>query len=151
MQYANIHLKIDKFNEVPKRVSPAEAVLLTTAFEPQANTKPCLYLSDIKDVDALNDVEVARLRHLYRNLHVSVSNKLTEVMEVCYPGTNPTLPQTFKEVEGVLGPQLYTKATKPAEEPTKSASAELDQKIQDAATPVSSNAVVISTKSGKSA
>lgn len=98
MQVGNIWLKIDAFgsNIQLEDVTPAEVAILNENHETNAKTKTCCHdLTNVRDEKRDNESEINRLRDKYAN----AKNRKGESLAVTlYPGKNPTLPQTFKEV-----------------------------------------------------
>lgn len=118
MQIGNVWLKLDAFGtNVPLNdVSPAEVAILNENHEANAKTnQACHDLTNVHEEKRENEAEIVRLREKY----VNAKNKKGESLAVTlYPGKNPTLPQTFKEVGLVVGaaPEAPKQTPKVAEE-----------------------------------
>lgn len=121
MQVGNIWLKLDSSgsNIQLENVTPAEVAILNENHEVNSKTKDsCHDLTNVRDEKRDNEVEINRLRAKYANAKDKKGNGLAETL---YPGKNPTLPQTFKEVGLMpLGAPKVEEPKKPeATPPTK--------------------------------
>jgi len=108
VQIANIWLKLDATgsNIQLSEVTPAEAAILNADHEANAKGVAVHDVVVTGTVERTGEAEINRLRDKYAN----AKNKKGEVLAtVLYPGKNPVLPQTFKEV-GLE----WTEAPKPA-------------------------------------
>ncbi len=97
MQIASCWLKIDSTgsNIQLSEVTPAEAAVLNADHEANAKGVAVHDVVWTRDEERSGEVEINRLREKYAN----ASNKKGEKWPtVLYPGKNPVLPQTFKEV-----------------------------------------------------
>lgn len=95
MQLANAWLRVHKDGTVPLYdITPAEAVVLNTAHLKNANGIAVSQIEITKDITRANAIEIQRLRGRYPMLR---DTKNTCIVDVVYPGVNPTLPKTFKE------------------------------------------------------
>jgi hypothetical protein len=97
MQIANAWLKIDALgsNVQLEDITPAEAAILNTDHEINAKGLAIHDIVVTGTVERTGEVEINRLRDKYANARTKKGDKLADTL---YPGKNPVLPQTFKEV-----------------------------------------------------
>ncbi len=122
MQIANIWLKIDSggSNIQLAEVTPAEAAVLNADHEANAKGVAVHDIVVIRDEERSGEAEINRLKEKYAN---AKNKKGDQWATILYPGKNPVLPQTFKEVGLESAPSIPVKAetkasmTKPAQPP----------------------------------
>ncbi len=130
MQIANVWLKIDGSgsNIQLSDVTPAEAAVLNADHEANAKGVAVHDVVVTREEERTGEAEINRLREKYAN---AKNKKGDQWATILYPGKNPVLPQTFKEVGLESTPSIPVKAetkapqTKPspAEAPAKPAPA----------------------------
>ncbi len=122
MQIANIWLKIDSggSNIQLAEVTPAEAAVLNADHEANAKGVAVHDIVVIRDEERSGEAEINRLKEKYAN---AKNKKGDQWATILYPGKNPVLPQTFKEVGLESAPSIPVKAdtkasmTKPTQPP----------------------------------
>jgi hypothetical protein len=99
MQVAEGRLKIDPSgSDIPVHLmTPAEAQILSKGFEVVANGKPLYNVYLVGSTKRSREFEIARLREKYKNLNITTQGKLTNVVDMLYPGASPSLPETFAD------------------------------------------------------
>lgn len=98
MQIGVCRVRINQFTDVPKlRVTPAELVVLTTAYGKSAGTDPIFDLKVVGEVKRSSDDELERLKRQYGGLK-NPDNKKQSVIDALFTGHAFKLPMTFEQL-----------------------------------------------------
>lgn len=95
------------------KITPAELVLLVTQWKDYAKRHPIHNLAIVGSVKRDTQIEIDRLKSKYGKRQGE--KKLYKIEEL-YPGTNPSIPQTFEET-GLLKDSMFNMLAEPVPAP----------------------------------